>query len=355
MVPVGSGTQIVDAARVDPRELAAMLDEAYGPAKRRFLIEHGDWWYRGTERLVILHDGSVAGYSGVIPTTCLVEGRELPALWAVDLYVSPRFRGLGLQRVITDVVHGMTELHLAFANDLSAQIYRKQRGGRVRSDFGVLILPLRPREVEAVKRAEGPAGALLRAGAAVATPLARTYWSRVAHYRPRYTEIMGEPDPAILEGIFRNYTSTGLVTTVRGEDFLRWRYLEAPYRSELSFYVAGRAGKPSCYAIVRCVMSGGQSRSRILDIFGDLKDEGICNDLFRTIARDADAKGATQLTVMACAPELVRSLHRVGFLGRRNANLCWTASDPVVQEQLFRAPLYWTLGDSDNDEPPRTC
>jgi hypothetical protein len=342
---------VVSATLAEPRALSALLEEAYGPQKQRFLLDHGDWWYRGTQRLVIMHDESVAGYSGVIPTTCLVEGEKKPALWAVDLYVAAAFRGLGLQRVITDRLHEMTDLHLAFANDLSAEIYRRQRGGRVRDDMGVLLLPLNPRGVGALRRATGPKGMLLRAAGVGLSAPAAAYRRRAVHYQPKYTAIADPPDPAALEGIFWMFASPDSVTTVRDAEFLSWRYLDSPYRPELVFYVTQEENGPSLYAIVRYLVQDGWTRARILDIFGDFENEPHLSDLLRTIVRDAAVRGVTQITALACPSGLWSALRRVGFLARSGAHFCWTARDPRVQDLLTSVPLHWTLGDSDYDEP----
>jgi len=131
--------EVVEAVTADPQELSAFLDEAFGPRKSRFLIEHGNWWHRGSGgRFVATYDGVIAGYRGMIPALCLVAGRETPAIWAVDLYVSPRFRGRGLQRLLDRKVLEGSQLRMSFPNKTAAQIYSRQGYG-LRDDLRLLI------------------------------------------------------------------------------------------------------------------------------------------------------------------------------------------------------------------------
>jgi GNAT superfamily N-acetyltransferase len=342
---------IVTEADVSREELGALFEEAFLPQKGKFLLEHGDWLYRGTKRLVVKCGDSVAGYHGIIPATCLINGREQSAIWGIDLYVALRFRGLGLQRVIMQRLLEMTELFLGFPNDMNAEICRRQREGRVRDDLKRFILPLYPRSLEAVQGTAGFGGVARYMGGLSLSPLAAVYRSRAVRYRPKHTAIVDYPDPEVLERVFSKYAGPGFATTIRDKGFLTWRYIEAPYRSDLVFYLAG-GDKPTLYSIVRYLTSDGSTRARILDMFGDFGNDVYVDDMLRTIARDATIRGATQVTTVASLPRIAPAMRRAGFLRRRGAlYFTWTARNPAVQDWLSSGPLYWTLGDSDLDGP----
>jgi hypothetical protein len=93
-------------------------------------------------RFVALHGDVVAGYRAMVPTVCLFEGQELPAVWARDLYVLPPFRGMGLQRLLDQQVTAASNLRMSFPNELGAKIYAKQGYGL--RDITRLRVPLRP-------------------------------------------------------------------------------------------------------------------------------------------------------------------------------------------------------------------
>jgi GNAT superfamily N-acetyltransferase len=342
--------RVSKASGADPGALSTLLREAYGPRKSRFIMEHGAWWYRGDNVLVASCDDELIGYDGLIPLVFQMGGDEHRAMWGVDLYVSPRFRRRGVQKVLTDAVMSTADTHLVFPNELSAIIYRKQ-GGTIRDDLRLMLLPLHPRAVRSVRRTSGGKGLLLRSGALGLSPWASMYRARARRYRCSLTGVMSPPDPMVLEEVFRTTVCSDLVTTVRSAEFLRWRYLEAPYLGDLRFYVTRRPQKPTHYAIVRYLIQDTVTVARVLDIFGDLGDETGMADLLRTVVKEAVLRGATQVTAMACLPELSSLLRRAGFLFSSTVYFGWESSSPIIKEGLVDARLHWTLGDSDNDSP----
>jgi GNAT superfamily N-acetyltransferase len=354
--------RIIEAAEANRAGLSAFLDEAYGPAKREFLLTHGDWWHRGPGgRFVALCDGEVAGYRGIIPTVCLFDGRELPAVWGMDLYVLPRFRGLGLQRLLDQRLLEASNLRMSFPGELGAKIYAKQ-GYSIREDPQGLHVSLASAPL--TNGAAGPRGlvrhAVSRARAvglreatrrAVARGRAISFRAQTLRYRPGHTEIIDSPDPDELERLFFRYVNRDLATTLRSAEFLRWRYLEAPYRSELAFYITDTHGRATHCAIVRYI-STGIPRARILDVFGDLEDEEGLSDLIRTVFRDAMERGLHYVSVLGSSQGFLRSLQREGFTWSHLMRFRWLSDIPEVQERFSTIKLHWVLGDSDMDAPP---
>ncbi|MDX1664355.1 MAG: hypothetical protein R3272_11200, partial [Candidatus Promineifilaceae bacterium] len=129
-----------------------------------------------------------------------------------------------------------------------------------------------------------------------------------------------------------------------------WRYLDAPYRSELSFYAVGRDEAPSHYLIARYKEDEGQTAVRILDLWGDLNDQQAVRALIRRAVGDAASRGAVQVTVMITLPMLSAQFRSLGFLIPAKARFCWLSRSDSIMARLG-GTVYWTLGDSDADAP----
>ena len=341
----GPNILVMEAVQADAQELSAFLIESFGSTKGRFLIEHGDWYHRGPgSRFVALCDGVIAGYRGMIPTVCLFRGRELPAAWAVDLFVSPQFRGKGLQRLLDQRVSEATELLLSFPTPVGARIYGRQGSG-LRDDLWRLRVPLHPKSLSGILESPGSRGKVLRAGAAGLSPLAAVFRVQVARYRPRYTEIVESLDVGEAEDLFRKYATSDVATTVRSVEFLTWRYLDAPYRKELVFFATGLPGERTHCAIVRYRLAEGSLRAVVLDMFGDFDSETGVADLARTIVQDAVLRGATEVDALVGSPKLARAMRSAGFLVSRPVVFRWLADAPGVHTAFSSTPLHWTMGD----------
>jgi GNAT superfamily N-acetyltransferase len=352
--------RIVEVAQTDPLQLSAFFYEAFGPVRARFLMNHGDWWHGGSGgRFVAMCDDTVAGYRGIIPSACLLDGKELRAIWGVDLFVLPRFRGLGLQKLLDQRLLDASDLIMSFPGDLGAMIYAKQGYG-VRQELQVLSMSLAPDPLAQttpglgglVKHVVARGQALgFRGTARQVVRRTRGLSSRAqtAHYRSRHAERVDSPDPEALESLFRRYVASDLMTTMRSAEHLRWRYLDAPYRSELEFYLSDSNGKSNHCAVVRFL--DFTLEARILDVFGNLADEEGIADLLRTILRDAAHRGVERISVQSSLPSFSNTLCNVGFTPDYMRRFRWFSHTPKVHERLSTAPLYWVLGDSDSDRP----
>jgi GNAT superfamily N-acetyltransferase len=344
-------TRIVGPASVDKVELSRFLDEAFGPVKSRFLMEHGDWWHRGPGgRLIATCDGVIAGYRGFMPTMILVKGKEVPAIWAIDLYVTPRFRGHGLQRMLDQRLTEEAPLRVSFPNATGAKIYVKQGYG-LRDDLRVLHLPLYPRSIPTVQTARGRRKWAVRAGALGVSPLAAAYRAHARRYRPTRTEVVTSPDEGVLEDLFRRHAGRQSTTTLRSAEFLRWRYLEAPYREDLVFYQTTLRDRPTHYAIVRHLVSGDSAKARVLDVFGNPEDTEGFVDLMRTVTRDAAVRGCAHVLVLGSSAGVASAARSAGFRVSTGLRFRWSADDPAIHQEFNLAKPYWTLGDGEMDSP----
>ena len=339
-----SDIRVIESKQADPSQVDALLDEAFGPAMRRFLIEHGDWMHGGPGgRFVATVDGVVAGYRGIIPTRCVLGADELSAVWGVNLYVRPPFRGMGLQRLLDQRLLEAAELRMSFPGELAAKIYAKQ-GYSIREDLWEWHMPLAPIPYWRARRSS----ARMVARQAPAAARAGIFQVRTRNYHPRRTEMTDSPDLAVLEDIFRRNVHPGLAATVRDTAFLRWRYVASPYRSELAFYLTSLHGRFTHYAIVRYGTSPS-APARILDVFGDFQDDEGLTDLMYAILRDGSHRQMSHAAVYVSSPELARAVRACRFFPINLHRFRWFAHDPKLHSDFQTAQLCWSLGDSDND------
>ena len=331
-------------------QLHRFFDRVYDPAKAHYLTQHGNWLHRGDEhRLGVLVDDTIAGYCALIPTTTMIDGHEVDSMWWVDLIVTPEYRGQGLQRLMDEAVRELGQVKLGFPNELAAKIHRKHGWGVIET-IETLLLPLRPRKVRSVRRASGRRGVVLKGGA-MALELPAAFWRWRMHRRqPHSTHLVPAPDAEMLAGIFYRTCPHDLATTCRDEEYLRWRYFEAPYRAELAFYTAGPVGAPTHYLVARHKPEGDHVVTRVLDLFGDFRDEQAMRDLIQCMVRDAVRRNSVQVTALVTLPEVRAALRGSGFLLGDIARFCWLSESNHFMQQLGER-TYWTIGDSDADTP----
>ena len=341
--------QLLTAAEIDPTQLTRFVERFFGSTKAEFLREHGAWLHGGQEnRWVLLVDGVLAGYCAVIPNKVCVGGKELSAIWWVDIIVAPEFRGQGLQSHFDQKLQQDNLLKLGFPNELAAKIHRKHQWG-VREDLLVRLCPLRPLKVNQVRTAKGKRGVLLKLGAIGLSPITAAFrlWLRVRKSAQVFT---GErPSAEVLAEIVKRSSAQAFPTTCRDAAYFQHRFLDAPYADQLAWFFYGAAEAPTHYLVTRTLLHHGVKVTRILDFFGNLGADQPLKALLRAAAADADRKKSSQLTAMMTLPSMEPLFKSVGFFFKATARFCWLSSDPAIMESFAR-PFYFTLADSDNDE-----
>ena len=342
--------KLVDATQVNPSDLDSFLRRVFPPRKSDFLKLHGAWLHRSNaNRLIAQVDGQIAGYCAVIPTQVWAAGKVHSALWWVDLVVAPEFRGRGLQTLLDQGVREMSGLLLGFPNALAGMIHRKHGWG-VREDAQTLLLPLKPARVKSVRNAEGTHGGIIRAGALALSPLAAGWRVWLASQKKGLAWRLDSFDEGTFENIFLHAYSDKFSTAWRDEAYFDWRYKQAPHPDEFRYYLAGTA-TPTHYLIARhLTRPDGLRYTRILDLFGDFGDTAAIRDLLILSIQDAIASSASQVTMVAANQRLKRIARQLGFIFSAPFGFCWWSESPELIS-AFAGENYWTLSDSDNDEP----
>jgi hypothetical protein len=152
-----------------------------------------------------------------------------------------------------------------------------------------------------------------------------------------------------LAQIYYDHPFTDGLTAHRSAEFIQWRYLSAPYREQLRFYVAGPKGLPTHYLISRDVDFRGLPATRILDLYGDFTDTGRLREIIALATKDAALAGSNQITLMNDIAHVQPILRRAGFLVKIPVFFCSNATDSAMAYAIQTAPAYWTIADSDND------
>lgn len=340
--------RVVTAEEVDAAQLDRFLRSYFSEQHCDFLRDHGLWHHRSNKhRLVVLNNSNqIVGYCAFIPTVIWLLDREMPASFWVDLYVPPEWRGRGIQSLTDQTIRQMAGLQLGFPNKFVLAIHRKHGWG-VREDYRSMILPLIPLKVVRLRFVGGGKGLALRCAAQLARPAAWLYRRWLERYKPASAQILEEPEAESLAAIFLRHRG-GWITTNRSADFIRWRYLESPHRSQYTFLTGGSGSIPSLAAVSRTLRRQGVTVTHILDIFGNLEDRKGLSDLLRLAVREAVKQGASQVRAMASDPTLMSTLRLNGFFAGR-FRLRWFSQDPEVMRIIGESRCHWVLADSDND------
>jgi len=345
--------QLIGQVSHDDSQANGFLQKVYREEKSQFLIDHNLWWYRGDQHrfVVVTADGEVVGHSAIVPTTCLIDGEAQESWWWVDLIVDPAFRGRGIQTMLDQAVRDSAELKFAFpARDLSGKMF-KRHGWQMREDvyqltfiFSLLALPR-------VRLAQGVKGQLLRTAVQITSPVARLIRAYLTRYTPINARSLEDPDPETLAQVFFDHNRRDdRITTWRDAHYLRWRFLEAPYYAQLKFYVAGPSDNPSQVLITRTLDYRGVKTVRLLDIFGDLRDQAGLRDILRLAMRDAARQNAGQIVAISSVPLLTKTLRSLGFFMRRPLQFCWHNKNETAMQRFGESLCHWTYADSDTDQ-----
>jgi GNAT superfamily N-acetyltransferase len=341
--------RVVSAAELDPIELDRFLRLCFSENKCDFLRDHGAWRHRGNQNrhAVVSDSGEIVGYFASIPTRVLVQGQERPALWWMDLYVLPQFRGQGIQRLTDAAARKMADLHFGFPNHLAAIIHAKHGWG-VRSDYRVMMLPLEPSRIPHLRQIGGWRGYGSRTVAHIMRPAAWAYRHWLARGKNGSAQILSDPTAEILANVFHQQ-SLELITTCRDPDFIRWRYLDSPHRSQYTFFVGGFHQFPNLAIVTRTFVRQEARVTRILDIFGDFEDRRGLAELLRFVTREATTQGSVYVSALATHPGLMSTLRAHGFILHTSSRLRWWSGDPELMQIIGQGPCHWCLADSDND------
>ena len=89
---------------------------------------------------------------------------------------------------------------------------------------------------------------------------------------------------------------------------------------------------------------------------GDKKNKQALEDLnkvrqkyFADIVKEAQKDAICQITSLVTIPTLIPIYYKCGFILSAKSRFCWYSNEPNIKSK-FNGAVYWTLGDSDNDQ-----
>jgi GNAT superfamily N-acetyltransferase len=342
--------RVLNCSEVGAQKLDAFLRCCFSPKKCDFLQVHGEWRHRGNEnRFVILNtkNDELIGYFASIPTEILIRGDVEKALWWMDLFILPEYRGKGIQRVTDAAAKKRVELQVGFPNHLAAKIHKKHGWG-VRTDYRVMMLPLKASRIPHVKGLGFSRRVLALFFEALLYPTINIY--RLIHNHSSQSSVkrLFNPSESVLAKAFAKHPSK-YITTNRNESYIKWRYLERPNVFYYDFFASGLEDEPDIVMVTRSFEHSGVKITRIVDVFGAIDDHSKLSGLIKHVICHALEKHSVYITIMATPKTLISFLKRHGFIFSFNSRFRWFSSNKLNMKAIERGICYWCLADSDND------
>ena len=304
-----------------------------------------EWLYRPgfdarCRALVVERDHRVVAHAGIIPFWLCLRDRKVSAGWYVDFAVLPGLQRAGLGRALTLEWMKLTDVHVTFCNERSMGLFRKL-GWEESFDTRLHHFFLEPLSHPSVlRRLHGRVPAAVTAASNVAARALLSRWYR------RQSRGAGKLDLApVSEPLLAHFESSprSTIAPIRDRDYLRWRFLESPYRSE--YRVALSDGAP--LAIVR--ERTDKPRSRHVEIMLVKEDIsfGALKRLIAALAVWASRSACAYLRYYESDPLRSRQLQRALLSYVHRPRFAFFAQSAELMRELQQGPLYWQLADSD--------
>ncbi len=338
----------------EEKALFAFLDEVYAsqPAKR--LRALWNWQYKENPFVPsesystwVCWDGDrIVGQRPLMPFRLWVDGREMPAAWAVDFIIRPDYRGRGIGLRLMEAILQQESVFVAI--DSSA------RALRIYEKLGCVRLPDVPRFIFLHK-----AGQLLQRWlpwswlANLLTPLANQLLT--IHYLAfRKSVINGFQiielnrfDP-LFDDLWQRSRLGGILLACRTKDFLIWRYAQAP-GAESRIVVAQRGSRIVGYLVWRMLPD---RRTLICDIWSENVAAEVFEALLRDVIQRSGALMSESIECYATHSALKRALVSCGFYARGGRSMVVHPALSGVRRGQLARPQDWYVTALDSDIDP---
>jgi GNAT superfamily N-acetyltransferase len=307
--------------------------------------ETWEWLYRPSfgppcSALVVERDKRVVAHAGIIPFWLSVRDSKFSAGWYVDFAVLPELQRAGLGRALTLEWMRLTDVHVTFCNARSMGLFRKL-GWQESFDTRLHYFFLKPLSHPSVlSRVDGRVPASVTAALnASARALFRT-WYGLRSRRAGSLELA-----PLSESLLAHFESTPRsdIGPIRDREYLRWRFLESPYRRQ--YRVAFLDG--ASLAIVR--ERHDKPRSRHVEILLVKDDIPVLalRRLIAALAVWAVRRDHAYLRYYEADPVRSRQLQRTLLSYVHHPRFAFFARSPELMHELKRGRLRWQLADSD--------
>ena len=307
--------------------------------------ETWEWLYRPNfgapcSALVVERENRVVAHAGIIPFWLSMRGRKISAGWYVDFAVLPELQRAGLGRTLTLEWMKLTDVHVTFCNERSMGLFRKL-GWEESFDTRLHHFFLKPLSHPSVlRRLDG------RVPVAVTAALNTTARAVLGVWYGLQSRRAGNLDFAPVSETLLEYFQSNPrsdIAPIRDMEYLRWRFLESPYRRE--YQVALSGGTP--LAVLRERKDKPRSRHvEILLVKDDISFLAL-KHLIAALGVWASRRDHAYLRYYEADPLRSRQLQRALPSFVHHPRFAFFARSAELMHELKRARLRWQLADSD--------
>ncbi len=331
-------------------KVSSFLKNVISLKKSQSLIKNGSHISKGNQnRFVLCLGENIIGYFSIIPSFINLFGKKKKSIWWIDLIIQKNHRGFGYQSLVDNFIRSMDALKFGFPNAHAAEIHKKHNWN-VSSNFQVLLLPIEPDIILKNSRQNFFMRFVYKTIMIILFPLFIASKYVFTNYNVKWSSKLNDLNPNTFENVFLRYSKDFLITTWRDKAHFNHRYLLSPNKKEMDFYITKKNNEITHYCITRRVNDKGSLKVRILDIFGNFQDHERLKDLIKLVIKTSINQGASQITTLATMPEMKNIFKHCGFLINASARFCWYDENNLIDISTNNF-FYWTIGDSDNDEP----
>lgn len=294
-------------------------------------------------------EGAIEGQQAGIRARLRIDGREVDAMWATHLVVSPAFLLRGVGAVLSELVTAETPVTLGVEVTESAKKAFLRAGW---TDLGEVPMYMRPIDVGTVLAARGrtvprPVAMVLN-GALAVIDAAIGLVLRAMRLRLVEVDRFDERSDRVWAAAAQHYP----VIVRRDAATLNWRFADFPRSGFYRAFYLQRGDTTLGYAVLRTGNHGGVRSGHIVDF---LCSPGWTSDLLAACVRLLRRDGVKAVYCMQASGRLRKHFAVAGFLRRSTGwpHLVLTRDLTDVQRAQVLEPTNWflTSGDSNVDYP----
>ena len=219
-------------SEISATQLSNFFRKAYHK-RYKSLTSNWRWWY-GTnhsefEPLILSVDNKIIGQAGLLPVDIKIKEKAIKAIWFIDFFILPEFRGKGYGQILTKEWMKICPNQITFCNNQSLRVFKKF-GWKNNKSAKRLIRPINSLKfLPIIKRFDFN----------LANKILRYFIKRKFHRNTSlYPYKISNNFKIILESfkikkITKNFEFAEII---RDEKWLTWRLMECPYSEDIHFF-----------------------------------------------------------------------------------------------------------------------
>lgn len=218
--------------------------------------------------VVVVEDGRVVGFNGLMPIRVVYKGQEIEALWSCDFYVDKACRGQGLGKHIKEELVKKSPLIMSLGISNAAAPVLLKMGWRSSLD------------VFNYRRIRYPSS--FRNALLMFLQLYFRVRGGFNHKSTSYDLVVSDslPEPELVDALWVKNAHTYQKTVVRNWRYLDWKYQHHPL-VKYKFLLVSLAGELKGIAVLR----EHNEAARLVDYLGPATDYGLQRALVRAFVR----------------------------------------------------------------------